>query len=168
MKITFLLLEAWTVDGTVRSTFTLADELSRRHDVEIVSVRRTADRPVFPLSDRVRLRSLVDVRPGAKVPWPNTERAARLMAEPTRIVHPEERSFSKYSAWTDERLTRFLRRPRTDVLVTTRAGLNLMAARLALPRSSWSGRSTCSSASTTPGSSPRSRSGTRGWTPSPA
>ncbi|GAA2285217.1 hypothetical protein GCM10010402_48500 [Actinomadura luteofluorescens] len=131
MKITFLLLEAWTVDGTVRSTFTLADELSRRHDVEIVSVRRTADRPVFPLSDRVRLRSLVDVRPGAKVPWPNTERAARLMAEPTRIVHPEERSFSKYSAWTDERLTRFLRRPRTDVLVTTRAGLNLMAARLA-------------------------------------
>lgn len=57
MRITFLLLEAFTIDGTVRTTFTLADELSRRHDVEIVSVRRTADRPVFPLSDRVRLRS---------------------------------------------------------------------------------------------------------------
>ncbi|WP_433464471.1 glycosyltransferase family 4 protein [Spirillospora sp. CA-128828] len=131
MKITFLLLEAFSIDGTVRSTLTLADELSRRHDVEIVTVRRTADRPVFPLSDRVRLESLVDVRPGAKVPWPNTARAERLMAEPTGLVHPEERSFNKYSAWTDERLTRFLRRPRTDVLITTRAGLNLMAARLA-------------------------------------
>ncbi|WP_141581081.1 glycosyltransferase family 4 protein [Actinomadura sp. WMMA1423] len=130
MKITFLLLEAYTVDGTVRSTFTLANELSRRHDVEIVSVRRAADRPAFPLSGRVRLRSLIDVRPGARVAWPNTERARRLMALPSRLVHPEERSFSKYSAWTDERLTRFLRRPRTDVLVTTRAGLNLMAARL--------------------------------------
>jgi glycosyltransferase involved in cell wall biosynthesis len=129
VKITFLLLEAFTIDGTVRSTFTLADELSRRHDVEIVSVRRTADRPVFPLPDRVRLRSLVDVREGAKVSWPNTARAARLMAEPSATVHPEERSFNKYSAWTDERLARFLRRPRTDVLVTTRAVLNIAAAR---------------------------------------
>ncbi|MEO3829880.1 glycosyltransferase family 4 protein [Actinomadura sp. B10D3] len=131
MKITFLLLEAFTIDGTVRTTFTLADELSRRHDVEIVSVRRTADRPVFPLSDRVRLRSLIDVRPEAKVGWPHAGRAKRLTAEPSTLVHPEERSFNKYSAWTDERIGRFLRRLRTDVLVTTRAGLNLMAARLA-------------------------------------
>ncbi|TDD81998.1 glycosyltransferase family 4 protein [Actinomadura darangshiensis] len=131
MKITFLLLEAFPVDGTVRSTFTLADELSRRHDVELVTVRRTTDRPVLPLSDRVGLRSLVDVRPDAKVPWPHAARAERLTAEPSAIVHPEERSYGKYSAWTDERLTRFLRRLRTDVLVTTRAGLNLMAARLA-------------------------------------
>ena len=47
------------------------------------------------------------------------------------MVHPEERSFNKYSAWTDDRLTRFLRHLHTDVLVTTRAGLNLAAARLA-------------------------------------
>ncbi|QKG25110.1 glycosyltransferase [Actinomadura verrucosospora] len=131
MKITFLLLEAYAIDGTVRCTFTLADELSRRHDVEVVSVLRDRDKPVLPLSDRVRLRSLVDLRPGAAVPWPNTARAERLMPEPSAMVHPEERSFNKYSAWTDDRLTRFLRRPHTDVLVTTRAGLNLAAARLA-------------------------------------
>ncbi|MBO2456824.1 glycosyltransferase family 4 protein [Actinomadura violacea] len=131
MKITFLLLEAFSIDGTVRCTFTLADELSRRHDVEVVSVLRDRDKPVLPLSDRVRLRSLVDLRPGAAVPWPHTARAERLMPEPSAMVHPEERSFNKYSAWTDDRLTRFLRRPHTDVLVTTRAGLNLAAARLA-------------------------------------
>lgn len=131
MKITFMLLDAFEVDGTVRSTFTLAGELARRHDVEIVSVLRNADRPVFPLSDRVRLRCLVDLRPDAKVPWPNTARAERLMAEPTQLVHPEERCYNKFSAWTDVAITRFLKRLRTNVLVTTRAGLNLAAARFA-------------------------------------
>ncbi|TYB48343.1 glycosyltransferase [Actinomadura chibensis] len=133
MRITFLLLDAFTIDGTVRSTFTLADELALRHDVEIVSVLRDADRPVFPLSDRVELRSLVDLRPDAKVPWPNTARAERLMPEPSALVHPEERCYDKFSAWTDDRITRFLRRPHTDVLVTTRAGLNIAAARF-VPR----------------------------------
>lgn len=131
MKITFLLLEAFSIDGTVRCTFTLADELARRHEVEVVSVLRDRDRPVLPLSGRVRLRSLVDLRPGAAVPWPHTARAERLMPEPSAMVHPEERSFNKYSAWTDDRLSRFLRHLHTDVLVTTRAGLNLAAARLA-------------------------------------
>ncbi|MFA1539695.1 glycosyltransferase family 4 protein [Actinomadura monticuli] len=131
MKITFLLLEAFSIDGTVRCTFTLADELSQRHDVEIVSVLRDRDRPVLPLSDRVRLRSLVDLRPDAKVPWPNTGRAERLMPEPSALIPPQERSYNKFSAWTDDRISRFLRRPRTDVLVTTRAGLNLLAARFA-------------------------------------
>ncbi|NVI89186.1 glycosyltransferase family 4 protein [Actinomadura sp. BRA 177] len=131
MKITFLLLEAFSIDGTVRCTFTLADELSRRHEVEIVSVLQDADRPVLPLSDRVRLRSLVDLRPDAKVPWPHTGRAERLMPEPSALIPEQERSFNKFSAWTDDRISRFLRRPRTDVLVTTRAGLNLLAARLA-------------------------------------
>ncbi|TDE18847.1 glycosyltransferase family 4 protein [Actinomadura sp. 6K520] len=129
MKITFMLLDAFDVDGTVRTTFTLAGELARRHDVEVVSVLRNADRPVLPLSDRVRLRCLVDLRPDAKVPWPNTARAERLMAEPTGMVHPEERCYNRFSAWTDVRITRFLKRLRTNVLVTTRAGLNLAAAR---------------------------------------
>ena len=83
MRITFLLLEAFSIDGTVRCTFTLADELSRRHEVEVVSVLRDRDRPVLPLSGRVRLRSLVDVRPGATVPWPHTARAERARMECT-------------------------------------------------------------------------------------
>ncbi|WP_433227669.1 glycosyltransferase family 4 protein [Actinomadura formosensis] len=131
MKITFLLLEAFSIDGTVRCTFTLAEELSRRHDVEIVSVLRDRDRPLLPLSDRVRLRSLVDLRPEAKIAWPNAGRAERLMPEPSALIPPQERSYNKFSAWTDDRIGRFLRRPRTDVLVTTRAGLNLLAARFA-------------------------------------
>ncbi|MFD0685361.1 glycosyltransferase family 4 protein [Actinomadura fibrosa] len=126
MKITFMLLDAFTIDGTVRGTFTLAGELARRHEVEIVSVLREADAPALPLSPRVRLRSLVDLRTGPR--WPFGDRAARLMKEPSRLVHPQERCYEYFSALTDERLLRALRRLRTDVLITTRAGLNLAAA----------------------------------------
>ncbi|WP_131737855.1 glycosyltransferase family 4 protein [Actinomadura roseirufa] len=133
MKITFMLLDAFTVDGTVRSTFTLAGELARRHEVEIVSVLRDAERPALPLSARVRLRSLVDRRAGGSgrgAPgWPFGGRAARLLDEPSALVPARERCYDRFSAWTDERITRALRRLRADVLVTTRAGLNLLAAR---------------------------------------
>ncbi|HEU5024040.1 MAG TPA: glycosyltransferase family 4 protein [Spirillospora sp.] len=131
MRITFMLLDAFTIDGTVRSTITLANELSRRHQVEIVSVLRDADAPVFPLADRVALSALTDTRPGARVRWPNAARARRLADAPSRLVHPQERCYEYFSAWTDARLTEALRRPRTDVLVTTRAGLNIAAARFA-------------------------------------
>ncbi|WP_176611434.1 glycosyltransferase family 4 protein [Actinomadura sp. WMMB 499] len=129
-----MLLNAGTLDGTVRSTFTLADELSRRHDVEIIGVRRTSDAPAFPLSDRVRLRHLVDERADARPGGWRPGRARRLLDEPSTLVHPEERSYRFYSALTDERIPRALRRLRADVLVTTRAGLNIAAARFAPSR----------------------------------
>lgn len=126
-----MLLESSALDGTVRSTFTLADELSRRHDVEILSVLRNTDAPAFPLSDRVRLHHLVDRRGDARLARLRPGRARRLLDEPSALVHPEERSYVKYSALTDERIPRALRRLRADVLVTTRAGLNIAAARFA-------------------------------------
>ncbi|TDD82376.1 glycosyltransferase family 4 protein [Actinomadura rubrisoli] len=131
MRITFMLLDAFTIDGTVRSTFTLAGELARRHDVEIISVLREADEPALALSGRVRLRSLVDLRTEGRSRWPVGTRAARLKDAPSTLVHPQERCYDHFSAWTDDRITRALRRLRSDVLVTTRAGLNLAAAQLA-------------------------------------
>ncbi|MEV5830785.1 glycosyltransferase family 4 protein [Spirillospora sp. NPDC052242] len=134
MRIVFMLLDAAALDGTVRSTFTLAGELARRHDVEIVSVLRTTDAPAFPLPDRVRLQHLVDTRDEAKLARLRPGRARRLHEEPSALVHPEERSYRFFSGLTDERIPRALRRLRADVLVTTRAGLNIAAARFAPSR----------------------------------
>ncbi|GAA3443016.1 glycosyltransferase family 4 protein [Planomonospora venezuelensis] len=134
MKISFLILNAYGMGGTIRATFDLATELSARHDVEVVSVFQHADRPFLPLGAKVRLRSLVDLREGARVRWPYTKRAERLGGEPSALIHPEERAYASFSAWSDEVLRRELRRLRTDVLVTTRAGLNIMAARFARRR----------------------------------
>ncbi|WP_068928134.1 glycosyltransferase family 4 protein [Planobispora rosea] len=134
MKISFLILNAYGMGGTIRATLDLATELSVRHNVEVISVFQHADRPFLPLGPKVRLRSLVDLRPGAKVRWPYTKRAERLSQEPSALVHPEERAYASFTAWSDEVLRRELSRLRTDVLVTTRAGLNILAARFARRR----------------------------------
>ncbi|MEV7008401.1 glycosyltransferase family 4 protein [Streptosporangium sp. NPDC051022] len=131
MKISYLILNAYGMGGTIRATFDLATEMSQRHDVEVISVFQHADRPFLPLGPKVRLRSLVDLRPGARVRWPYTKKAERLSARESALIHPEERAYSSFSAWSDEVLKRELQRLRTDVLVTTRAGLNIMAARFA-------------------------------------
>ncbi|GIH98219.1 glycosyltransferase family 4 protein [Planobispora takensis] len=131
MKISFLILNAYGMGGTIRATFDLATELSDRHEVEVISVFQHADRPFLPLGPRVRLRSLVDLRPEAKVRWPYRKRAERLSREPSALIHPEERAYTSFTAWSDDVLRRELGRLRTDVLVTTRAGLNVMAARFA-------------------------------------
>ncbi|GIH93031.1 glycosyltransferase family 4 protein [Planobispora siamensis] len=131
MKVSFLILNAYGMGGTIRATFDLATELSDRHEVEVISVFQHADRPFLPLGPKVRLRSLVDLRAGAKVRWPYRKRAERLSQEPSALIHPEERAYTSFTAWSDDVLRRELGRLRTDVLVTTRAGLNIMAARYA-------------------------------------
>ncbi|GAB2447828.1 hypothetical protein GCM10027187_13500 [Streptosporangium sandarakinum] len=131
MKISFLILNAYGMGGTIRATFDLATELSLRHDVEVISVFQHLDRPFLRLGPRVRLRSLVDLREGARVRWPYTKRAERLSGQESALIHPEERAYASFSAWSDDVLRRELRRLRTDVLITTRAGLNIMAARFA-------------------------------------
>ncbi|MFF5208276.1 glycosyltransferase family 4 protein [Streptosporangium sp. NPDC000396] len=134
MKISFLTLNAYALGGTVRATFDLASELAERHDVEVISVNQRADQPFLPVSPKVRLRSLVDQREGARVRWPYTKKAERLSKQKSALIHPHERTYGFFTAWSDEVLRRELQRLRTDVLITTRAGLNIMAARFAPER----------------------------------
>lgn len=134
MKISFLILNAYGMGGTIRATFDLATEMSERHDVEVISVFQHTELPFLPLGSKVRLRSLVDLREGARVRWPYTKKAERLGEQPSALIHPEERAYASFSAWSDDVLRRELRRLRTDVLITTRAGLNIMAARFARRR----------------------------------
>ena len=62
MTIRFVIMNAYAVGGTIRTTFTTAAELAKRHDVEIVSVVRHRDKPSFPRPKGVRLIGLTDLR----------------------------------------------------------------------------------------------------------
>src|SRR4051794_41892223 len=62
MTIRFVIMNAYAVGGTIRTTFTTAAELAKRHDVEIVSVLRFRDKPSFPRPKGVRLIGLTDLR----------------------------------------------------------------------------------------------------------
>jgi glycosyltransferase involved in cell wall biosynthesis len=129
VKISILIMNAYGMGGTVRATFNLADELALRHDVEVVSVFRHRNRPFLPHSNRVRLTDLVDLRPAAKRWW-RFGFASRLK-KPSRLFHPEERAYSNFNAESDRALKKYLAEMQTDILVTTRAGLNIAAAQLA-------------------------------------
>ncbi|MGI5493414.1 glycosyltransferase [Microtetraspora malaysiensis] len=105
MKISFLVPSAYAMRGDVRATLNLAAGLAARHEVEIVSVKRTREAPFFPVDPRVSLRWLVDARPGV-----------RHLLPPGQVR-------------TEVALWRALRGLRSDVLVTTRPGLGVQAAR---------------------------------------
>ncbi|MER5223733.1 glycosyltransferase family 4 protein [Streptomyces flaveus] len=125
MHISFLIHNAYGIGGTIRTTYNLAGTLAEQHDVEIVSVFRHRDEPVFAPDPRVRLRHLVDLRkesPGYEGEDPENKRPARV------FPHAEGR-YDQYSALTDRRIAEHLSTVDADVVVGTRPGLNVHLAR---------------------------------------
>jgi glycosyltransferase involved in cell wall biosynthesis len=120
-----LISHAFGMGGTVRSALTLAGELAPGRPVEIISVHRARERPFFRFPDGVRVTVLDDRRAGA----PGGLARRLLCRLPSLLVHPEDHMFAHCSAWTDLRLARHLRSLRGGVLITTRPGFNLLAAR---------------------------------------
>ncbi|MDQ0814243.1 glycosyltransferase involved in cell wall biosynthesis [Streptomyces sp. B3I7] len=123
MHISFLLHNAYGIGGTIRTTYNLANTLAEQHDVEIVSVFRHREDPVFDHGPGVRIRHLVDLRPGsADAGDPERRRPAEV------FPHAEGR-YHQYSALTDRRIAEHLASVEADVVVGTRPGLNVHLAR---------------------------------------
>ncbi|KPI22780.1 glycosyl transferase group 1 [Actinobacteria bacterium OK074] len=123
MHISFLIHNAYGIGGTIRTTYNVANTLAEQHDVEIVSVFRTRDEPVFTPGPGVRLRHLVDTRAdGADAGHPD-------LARPAAFFPRAEIRYGQYSALTDRRIAEHLARVEADVVVGTRPGLNLHLAR---------------------------------------
>ncbi|MFI1480870.1 glycosyltransferase family 4 protein [Streptomyces sp. NPDC020747] len=125
MKIVFLLHNAYAIGGTVRSTLNLAGALAARHEVEIVSVFRSQERPLLGVNRKVRLVPLVDERPDA----PTYDGGNPLMARPSAVVPPAEVLAHRYNELADERLRGFLDGTDADVVVATRPALVVFLAR---------------------------------------
>ena len=125
-KVTILLMHAWGMGGTIRTTFNVAEYLAQRHDVEIVSVVRLKDEPFFEFPAGVTVTALDDRRPG-RSPW----YAGALRAFGSVLLHPADLGSNECSLWTDVRLLRKLRATRTGVLMGTRPSLNLLVAQAA-------------------------------------
>jgi glycosyltransferase involved in cell wall biosynthesis len=131
-RIYFLLNTAYGMGGTIRATLNLAGYLAQRHDVHIISLRQTRNEPFFSFPPRVEVVALDHRRAGATPP-----RGARLLRyvlsrQGSLFMHPADRAAKDFSLWLDLMLVRYLRR-RTGFLITTRPGLNLLAADLSPP-----------------------------------
>jgi glycosyltransferase involved in cell wall biosynthesis len=136
VHIRFLIMNAYTVGGTIRTTFTIAGELAKRHDVEIVSVyRMRSSDPALPVPDNVRLRMLTDLRQPtldrlAAGRSPAAKLRTALVNRPSKLISPQDYRYDNFSVLTDVNLLRYLNTVRDGVLIGTRPGLNLAIAHL--------------------------------------
>ncbi|MBT2387013.1 glycosyltransferase family 4 protein [Streptomyces sp. ISL-11] len=127
MHISFLIHNAYGIGGTIRTTYNLASTLAEHHDVEIVSVFRHREEPVFAPGAKVRLRHLVDLRKGT----PGYEGDDPEYERPAEVFPRSEGRYKQYSALTDRRIAEHLRSLESDVVVGTRPGLNVHIAQQA-------------------------------------
>jgi glycosyltransferase involved in cell wall biosynthesis len=128
--VRFLLLHAWGVGGTIRTTFTTAAHLSSTHDVEVVSVLRDVVPSGLPVPAGVRLRALHDRT--RRHPTPRNLAALLLAKVPSVLWHQQDWAYKSASLWTDLLLLRWLRSlPDGTVVVTTRPALTLLTSQLA-------------------------------------
>ncbi|GIE97498.1 glycosyltransferase family 4 protein [Paractinoplanes rishiriensis] len=132
MKIRYVLHNAYGTGGTIRTVVNQANALCTEHDVEIASVYRSAQAPVFAIDPRVRLVSLTDLREeGCR--WTDKRGTnSRFWRKTRRLPNPfpHRRDF-RYRRWdplVDLTVLRYFRAQRDAVLVTTRPALNLLAA----------------------------------------
>ncbi|MDX3850615.1 glycosyltransferase family 4 protein [Streptomyces sp. AK02-01A] len=121
MHISFLLHNAYGIGGTIRTTFNLAGTLAEQHDVEIASVFRHREEPALGAPSGVRLRHLVDLRRDG----PGYEGDDPEHARPARVFPRGDGRHRQYSRLTDARIAAHLRSLEADVVIGTRAGLNV-------------------------------------------
>jgi glycosyltransferase involved in cell wall biosynthesis len=125
MHISFLIHNAYGIGGTIRTTYNLARTLGEQHDVEIVSVFRHRDEPIFDPGPNVRVSHLVDIRKNS----PGYDGDDPDHARPAQVFPPSEGRYKQYSALTDRRIAEHLRGLDADIVVGTRPGLNVHIAR---------------------------------------
>jgi len=119
--VRILLLHAYGLGGTVRTSFNLTERLAGSYEVELISMIRRRAAPFFPFPEGVGV-SVVDDQRG---------RRGLLGRLPSLLIHPEDYAYPHASLRTDVALLRRLRAIRDGVLITTRPAFNLLAARLA-------------------------------------
>jgi glycosyltransferase involved in cell wall biosynthesis len=132
VKIRYLLHNAYGTGGTIRTVVNQANALCAEHDVEIASVYRSADAPVFAIDPRVRLVPLTDLRADGTrrtdPPGKQTRLARKTRRFRNRLPHRHDFRYRRWDPLVDIAVIRYFWAAKEGVLVTTRPALNLMSA----------------------------------------
>ena len=127
--VRILVQNAYVAGGIVRSTFNLAEHLSGRYDVEVVSLHRREGDPFLPIHGDVDVSTIADDRHGGNLP---RNRWRRLLARfPSLLIHPDASGYQWLSLLEDILLLKRVRDMKSGVLISTRPGFSTFAARFA-------------------------------------
>ncbi|NDZ81302.1 glycosyltransferase [Streptomyces sp. SID10853] len=127
MKISFLIHTVYGIGGTIKTTLNLAEELADRHDVEIVSVFRHRETPLFRIDSRITVVPLVDTDPASMA----NELEHPLHQQPSQCLPSAEARFREYSTLSDQRVRDHYATSDADVVIGTRPGLVAYVAQFA-------------------------------------
>jgi glycosyltransferase involved in cell wall biosynthesis len=132
-RVYVVLMTAFGMGGTIRTTMNLVNHLTAvGYEVIILSVGQGRERPFFgDLPPEASIVTLDDRRPEMEPSLLHPVRRA-MRKRSSVLMHPSDQSFKGFNLWVDWQLVKALR-GRAGVLITTRPGLNLLAAELAPP-----------------------------------
>lgn len=128
MRIAYVVFNLDGMGGTSRSAITQANALAGDHDVRLVSITRSAERPHYDIDPRVGVDHLVDLRDEA-LEDPGT----RALSERASVLVPPHWD-KQFSALTDIAMTEALPALDADVVVTVTPALLAAVAQLAPDR----------------------------------
>lgn len=132
MRICFALMWGDGIGGTNRAIYSQAEALRSAHEVSVVSVLKTDDRPFYDLPDGVGIRYLVDATgeaPRAVRDGSDPDADASLAAKPSALVDPAIEP--GYSALTDREVEQAFGDLDADVVVTASPPQLALATRFA-------------------------------------
>ncbi|WP_309306746.1 glycosyltransferase family 4 protein [Staphylococcus rostri] len=136
-SITFLMHNIYAMGGTVKTVSNLANELVKEgHKVKIISVFQSQSQPYFELDSRVKVVSLVDYQLKVRNMIPlfaNRIRKFTPLLKPHYLTKHEP-CYRQYSSYIERKLLRAIQQESADVLIGTRASLNILIARYARPQ----------------------------------
>jgi glycosyltransferase involved in cell wall biosynthesis len=132
-RVTIILVSAWGMGGTIRTVLNLAGHLAEHYEVEIISVFRRREVSFFgSFPPGVKVTALDDQRPEALPRGLRGRLRTFMRGQSSVLMHPIDRAADQFNLWIDVQLARRLHRG-TGYLITTRPGLNLLAAELSPP-----------------------------------
>ena len=127
-----MLHNAYVTGGTIRTVINQANALCADHDVEIASVYRSRATPTFDIDPRIRLVPITELRSDGTRRSEEPDRSTRLIRRfrrfRNRLPHGRDFRYRRFDPGVDAALIRYFRAEKSGVLITTRPGLNLMAA----------------------------------------
>jgi glycosyltransferase involved in cell wall biosynthesis len=131
MRIRYVAMSAFGMGGTTRSVINQANALCADHDVEIASMYRPRRTPRLAIDARVRLVPLTAGGEPRTPPSRLSRLANQALRFPNPLPHRHDPPFRRWRPAAEFRLMRYFWAADDGILVTTRPGLNLLAARTA-------------------------------------